>query len=84
MDGEGNRRIIGESLHKNRVEPEYRFEIVKEGKVKVLQEYSLKEECFLPEGDISFPMMLRVRCRSRNDKSEKIFETNIDESTWSE
>ena len=84
MDGEGNRRIIGESLHKNRVEPEYRFEIVKEGKVKVLQEYSRQEECFLPEGDISFPMMLRVRCRSRNDKSEKIFEINIDESTWSE
>lgn len=82
LDSEGNRKIVGELLAKENVEAEYRFEIERKGETIVLQEYGTVDECLLPVEDISFPMVLRVRCRSKGDKSEKMYEICIDENTW--
>ncbi len=83
LDDAGNRKMIAESLHKENVEMEYQFEVIKDGTITVLQPYSKKEECNLSVEMISFPMTLRMRCRSLNDHSEKICEMTIDENTWS-
>ncbi len=82
LDDVGNRKIVSESLHKDNIEIEYQFEIIKNEITSVLQPYSAKEECSLPVEEISFPMILRLRCRSLNDYSEKVFEIYIDENTW--
>lgn len=84
LDGKGNRKIVGELLAKENTEAEYRFEMERKGEVLVLQEYGPMTECSLPVEEISFPMILRIRCRSKGDKSEKMFEICIDENTWAE
>ena len=83
VDENGNRKIIGEIVGKTDARPEYQFEIEKDGKVCVLQQYSQMNTCSLPVEKISFPMILRVRCRDKSDMMhEKISENHIEETTW--
>lgn len=82
IDQEGNRKIVGELLHKEGTQAEYQFEFEKDGKVIIIQEYSEKNECMLSKDIIAFPMTLRIKCRSLDDESEKMYEVNIDKTMW--
>ena len=82
IDESGNRRFFGEALGKTDIKPEFQFEIEKDGKIDVLQEYSHTQEVILPISKITYPMTLRVRCKSVRDDSEKMYEVVIDETTW--
>lgn len=73
---------MGELLAKKNAEAECRFEMEKNGETTVLQEYGTLDECTLSVKDISFPMILRIRCRSKGDKSKKMYEICIDENIW--
>lgn len=83
LDEAGNRKIVGEALHKEGVEIEYQFERETGNGVRLLQEYSTQEECLLNVEDIEFPMILRMRCRAASDSAREIsHEMVIEETTW--
>lgn len=82
-DEAGNRKIVGEALHKPGVELAYQFERETDDGVRLLQEYSSRKECPLRVEEIRFPMTLRVRCRPVSDPAGEIsYEMVIEETTW--
>lgn len=83
IEAGGDRRITGEVVCKEGAEVEYQFELTNETDTAVLQAYSQKTECLLPKEKITFPMVLRVKCRSvHNISNERVHEVVIEKDTW--
>lgn len=82
LDDAGNRELSAEAFHGEAVEIEYQFEKEADGVTEILQKYSVEGTCPLSVERMSFPMILRVRCRVKGEETEKSFELAIDEGTW--